>query len=120
MGMADIAIQVDVSGEPQPFAMSLLAQDLTAGAGARLRPAAGWSPDGSKTTSGMSVTELVVTGALSATTLRAVSAVLVAWVQVRSKRKLTLKSGDDQLVIDGTVTEAQQALVEKWMGDRAG
>jgi hypothetical protein len=118
--MGDIAIHVETADEHQIIAMAVLAEDLTTGAGAELRPVADWSPDAAKTGSGMSVTELVVTGVLSASTVKAVSAVLVAWVQARSKRKLTLKSGEDQLVVDGAVTQAQQALVEKWMGERAG
>lgn len=116
--MADITIHVESSDEHQFFTMAELAEELTTGARAELRPAETWSPDGAKTGAGMSVSELVITGVLSASTLRAVSAVLVAWVQGRSKRKLTLKSGDEQLVIDGTVTRGQQDVIEKWMSDR--
>jgi hypothetical protein len=118
--MSDIAIHAETVDEHRFAAMAVLAEELTSGAGAELRPVEGWSPDATKTGSGMTATELVVTGVLSASTVKAVSAVLVAWVQARSKRKLTLRSGEDQLVVDGSVTQAQQALVEKWLGERAG
>lgn len=48
---------------------------------------------------------------LSAASVRAASSVLSSWLQGRAKRKVTLKSGDDEIVSDGPLTRAQQELV---------
>ncbi|WP_329789738.1 hypothetical protein V1227_36770 [Lentzea sp. DG1S-22] len=59
-----------------------------------------------------------MTGVLSAASVRAASSVLSSWLQGHAKRKVTLKSGDDEIVIDGPLTRAQQELVEKWLRER--
>lgn len=116
--MADFVVRIAASGENLAQVTAELLALLTSEARVDARPVPGPAPDGSKTGTGMTIAELAVTGALSATTVRALASVLVAWTQSRSKRKLTLKAGDEELVIDGTVTRAQQAVVEKWMSDR--
>jgi hypothetical protein len=116
--MADITVRIEASGENLARVTAELLELLTTAARLDARPAPGTAPDGAKSGTGLTIGELIVSGALSATSVRAASSVLVSWLQGRTKRKVTLKSGDDEIVIDGTPSRAQQAVVEKWLSER--
>lgn len=116
--MADFTVRVEASGENLAQVTAELLELLTTAARLDARPVTGPAPDGSKSGTGLTIGELVVSGALSATTVRAASAVLVSWLHGRAKRKVTLRSGDGEIVLDGTPTPAQQAMVEKWLSER--
>lgn len=116
--MADITVRIDASGENLAKVTAELLELLTNAARVDVRPVPVVAPDGSKSGTGMTLGELAVTGVLSATSVRALASVLVEWARTSAKRKLTLKSGDDSLVIDGTVTRGQEAVVEKWLRER--
>ncbi|MCG8922364.1 hypothetical protein [Lentzea sp. CC55] len=83
---------------------------LTTAARVDARSVTGSAPDGAKS-AGLAIGELVVTGVLSAASVRAAASVLSSWLQGRAKRKVTLKAGDDEIVLDGPLTRAQQELV---------
>ncbi|MDX3655952.1 hypothetical protein PV646_01420 [Streptomyces sp. ID05-26A] len=116
--MADITLRVEASGENLAKVTAELLELLSADARLDVRQVASEVPGGAKSGTGLTVGELVVSGVLSAASVRAGASVLVSWLQGRAERKVTLKSVDDEIVIDGTPTRAQQELVEKWLRER--
>ena len=109
--MADITVRVEASGENLTRVTSELLELLATAA--RLDARRLDAPvDG--TARSISFDEFLAFGPVPAERAGVVSAVLAEWAK-SSKRRLTLTSGDDQLVVDGT---AAQAAVEQWLGER--
>lgn len=107
--MADITLRVEASGENLARVTAELLELLAAAAVDARYPRIS-APDGAKSGIGLTIGELE----LSATSAPAAASVLVSWLE-RTRRKVTLTSGDQKFVVDGT--RAQDA-VEKWLTER--
>ncbi|MEU4739260.1 hypothetical protein AB0G02_02195 [Actinosynnema sp. NPDC023658] len=117
--MAEIRLFIDAPGHTATATTQLL-QELVRAAKVDARPAPAESPEGSKSGAGATIAELVLNGALPAAVAAAVASVVTAFVQRGSARKVTIKSGDDQISVQGVDAKTQKALVEAWLRDHEG
>ncbi|MFI9810766.1 hypothetical protein [Saccharothrix variisporea] len=95
-------------------ATNLLLEELVRGARVDARHAPTQLPDGAKGT-GMAIAELVVNGALPAAVAAAVASVITAFVQRGSARKVTIKSGDETITVQGGDKATHKALVQTFL-----
>ncbi|WP_158850602.1 hypothetical protein [Saccharothrix deserti] len=112
--MADFRLFIDAPGRATS-ATSQLLQELVRAAKADARPAPAEAPSGSKSGAGATIAELVLNGALPAAVAAAVASVVTSFVQRGSARKVTIKTGDDEITVEGVDARSQKALVEKWL-----
>ncbi|GAB2998995.1 hypothetical protein [Saccharothrix stipae] len=112
--MADFRLFIDAPGQTAS-ATSQLLQELVRGAKVDARPAPAESPDGAKSGAGATVAELVLNGALPAAVAAAVASVVTAFVQRGGARKVTIKTRDDEITVEGVDARSQKALLEAWL-----
>ncbi|WP_051764553.1 hypothetical protein [Saccharothrix syringae] len=115
--MAEIRLLVDTPGGAAS-ATNLLLQELVRGARVDARHAPADLPEGAKSGSGTTIAELVLNGTLSAAAAGAVASVVSAFVQRGSARKITVKSGEDEISLEGVDAASQKALLEAWLRER--
>lgn len=115
--MADFRLSIDAPGGAAS-ATNLLLQELVRGARVDARHAPADLPDGAKSGSGMTIAELVLNGTLSAAAAGAVASVVTAFVQRGSARKVTIRSGDEEISVEGLDARSQKALLESWLRER--
>lgn len=82
------------------------------------RPASGHAPPGTRGVAGMSVTDLVLSGAFSAGTLGALTRVLTEWIRRCGARRVILEQGGDRLELDGLARSDQRELINAWIRRR--
>ncbi|ONI82059.1 hypothetical protein ALI22I_38520 [Saccharothrix sp. ALI-22-I] len=112
--MADFRLFIDAPGQAAPATNQLL-QELVRAAKVDARPAPAQAPSGSKSGAGATVAELVLNGALPAAVAAAVASVVTSFVQRGSARKVTIKTGDDEITVEGVDARSQKALLETWL-----
>jgi len=88
--------------------------------GAAVRRVPEPAPEGAKSGAGSSLTDLVLTGGLSAAVVSAVASVVVGYIQRGAASSVTLKRGDRPLQITGASAEDIQRAVEKFLDDTIG
>jgi hypothetical protein len=114
-------ILIDYSDQDNPrtaaFAARQLVGDL-ARAGVAVRPALPSTPAGAKGDAA-SLTELVMTGGLSAATVTAVATVVVGFVQRGAARRLVMRDGDREIEVAGASAQDIRAAVEAFLRRRA-
>lgn len=81
-------------------------------------PASRPPPPGSMGTAGISVTDLIVSGAFSAGTLGALTRVLTEWIRRCGARRAVLEEGGDRLELDGLARSDQRELINAWISRR--
>ncbi|MEU5691009.1 hypothetical protein [Actinosynnema sp. NPDC020468] len=109
----DIRVTVDAPGSAAS-ATGMLLGELRDQARVDAAPAPEALPAGAKSGAGAALAELVVNGAGEAA-VGAIAAVVTAFVQRRSARKVVLKVGEDELTVEGLDARTQKALVEDWL-----
>ncbi|WP_053714644.1 hypothetical protein [Saccharothrix sp. NRRL B-16348] len=117
--MADFHLFVDAPGQAASATNQLL-QELVRGARVDARPAPAASPEGSKSGAGATVAELVLNGALPAAVAAAVASVVTSFVQRGSARKVTIKTRDDEITVEGVDARSQKAVLEAWLREHEG
>ncbi len=111
--MGEVTIRVEASGENLTRVTAELLALLTTAAGPDARRVDAPVDGTARSGPGISFDEFLRIGVPEGTA-GAVSSVLATWAR-SSKRRLTLTSGDDQLVVDGT---AAQDVLERWLSGR--
>jgi hypothetical protein len=77
-------------------------------------------PDGAKSGTAAAIGEMVASGVLSAAGLKALSSVVIAFVNRGGARKVTLTHDGDEITLEGLSSKAQQQVVEDWISRRVG
>lgn len=117
--MHEVRLVID-HRNPDPRAMDAAAGALLrelSGAGAGVHRAPEPAPEGTKSGAAASLTDLVLTGGLSAAVVSAVASVVVGYIQRGAARSVTLKRGDRSLQITGASAEDIRRAVEKFLDD---
>ena len=103
---------------PDPGAMDAAAGGLLrelSRAGAPVVRAEEAAVEHAKSGVGASLTDLVLTGGLSAAVVSAVASVVVGYIQRGAARGVTLKRGDRSLQVTGASPDDIQKIVEKFL-----
>jgi hypothetical protein len=119
--LAQIRLSIDAPGSAAS-ATNMLLDDLRRHARVDVRHAPTRMPDDAKSGTGMAIAELVVNGALPAAGIAAAASVITAFIERRSARKVVLKSGEDEITVEGLDAKSQKAALEEWLrrhGDTA-
>jgi hypothetical protein len=87
-----------------------LAGDIRRHARLGAQPPAAAAAPGTKSGGAVELGKLALTGAFSATTVKALAAVLRVWIEHRRAGVVKIKRGDDEVVIKGTAKEVDAAL----------
>ncbi|MFC6088301.1 hypothetical protein Q5530_04540 [Saccharothrix sp. BKS2] len=117
--MTDLRMTVDAPAGAAA-ATNLLLRELVRGARVDARPAPADLPEGAKSGAGATIAELVLNGTLSAAAAGAVASVVTAFVQRGSARKVTIRTGEDEITVEGLDAGSQRALLEAWLREREG
>ena len=117
--MGDIRLTVDAPGQAGSATNALL-QELVRGARVDARPAPADVPENAKSGAGATVAELVLNGAVPAAVAAAVASVVTAFVQRGSARKVVVRSGDDEISVEGVDARSQKAVLEAWLREHEG
>ncbi|MGM1058172.1 hypothetical protein [Saccharothrix sp. Mg75] len=115
----DIRLSVDAPGQAAS-ATDLLLQELLRGARADVRPAPADVPEGAKSGAGATIAELVLNGAVPAAVAAAAASVITSFVQRGSARKVVLRSGEDEITVEGVDARSQKAALEAWLREHEG
>ncbi len=117
--MTEVLLVID-HRNPDPGAMDAAARGLErelSRAGAPVTRAPEASVEHAKSGAGTSLTDLVLTGGLSAAVVSAVASVVVGYIQRGAARSVTLKRGDRSLQVTGASEDDIQKIVEKFLED---
>jgi Effector Associated Constant Component 1 len=114
MHMTDV--ELVISGYPgiRPVELDAMARELAADVRQHARLTAQPQPatpsPGMKSGGAVELGKLVLTGVFSATTVKALSAVLRVWIEHRRAGVVKIRRGDDEVLIQGTAKEVSAAL----------
>jgi len=76
----------------------------------------GTAPERTKSGTGTTIGELVVSGLLSASTMSALARVLTAYIQRTGTRAVVVKRGKDEYRFTGLSADAQRELIDRFAG----
>ena len=117
--MHDVRLVIDHRGaDPRAMdaATGALLRELSR-AGAAVDRAPEPVPADAKTGAGASLTDLVLTGGLSAAVVSAVASVVVGYIQRGAARSVTLKRGDRSLQVTGASAQDIEKVVRQFLED---
>jgi hypothetical protein len=116
-----VRISVEAGGDPRDRAEATqrLARELLR-ARLNVRSVGDVVPDGAKSGTAAAIGEMVASGVLSAAGLKALSSVVIAFVNRGGARKVTLTHDGDEITLEGLSSKAQQQVVEDWISRRVG